>query len=699
MSRSPDSGWPARGHLRPGPVALRGLPTLFLALLLTGAAAPPVQAQDQGWNSPAALDLIARARALRQLARGDSTFSGYAASARGYVYFYLDRPGQNDPTLVRTDQVALDVYWKAPDSTHQQIIGLRDEERLPTDIRYHMDHLTVVQDEFQDLIRLGDGDEVAAVRHPASAGSEGIYDFRVADSVTISFAGPQGSIRVYELDVRPKDYAAPGFVGSLFVARSDAAIVRMNFTFTPASYVDDYLDYIRISLDNSLWDGKYWLPYEQRVELRREIPFVDFPVGSVIRGRYRIRGYEFNPEFPPYLFLASPVSVRPRAELEAFPFERSIYEELDEEGLRPVPELAEIRAEAARMIGARYLSGLSGTRLWAPAASDVLRYNRAEGLTFGLGGSFVPAGLVRLRTYGGYAFGRRKPLLRAELASPDGRGRLHVTGFLNRPVDLGPTSTASGIVNTLGGALNEVDYTDLFFESGGAIGLVAFADERTRVQLTATAARQRSGHNVVRDDGVGEASDLGRPVPGIEEGTSVGGRIELERQLARRLGSALRFDVVRLNDRTYGAGQADLVAERTWLERGWDLRAQATAGWTSRSAPPQALALFGGRGTVPGHGYRESVGDRFALLRAEGVRDVRLPWVRIAVTAAAGRAWLREPVQVSGWPATDTDGTRFSAGLGARLFWDTVRLDVARGLNGGGWEVTFAAARRFRPWL
>ena len=215
-----------------------------------------------------------RAREVRRNARGDSALVSYRADARGYVYFYLNRADTGENTLVKTDQVALEVYWKAPDSTKQRIIGLRDEKRLPTNIRYHLDHLTVVQDEFQDLIRLGDGDEVSAVTHPAAS------ELRCASTTSAwaipspsQFQGEREPVRVYEVEVRPKDFTRPGMIGSVFVDRRNGAIVRMSFTFTSASYVDDYLDYIRISLDNSLWDGRYWLPYEQNVEIRREVPF------------------------------------------------------------------------------------------------------------------------------------------------------------------------------------------------------------------------------------------------------------------------------------------------------------------------------------------------------------------------------------------------------------------------------------------
>ena len=135
-----------------------------------------------------------------------------------------------------------------------------------------LDHLTVVQDDFGDAMRMGDGDEVEAVVHPVAPGSERVYDFQLVDSLSLRYAGGEEEIRVYQVRVRPRDFEEPGFVGTIYLDRASAAIVRMSFSFTPASYVDPYLDYIRVSLDNSLWLGRHWLPYRQEVEIRREIP-------------------------------------------------------------------------------------------------------------------------------------------------------------------------------------------------------------------------------------------------------------------------------------------------------------------------------------------------------------------------------------------------------------------------------------------
>ncbi|MSR36572.1 MAG: hypothetical protein EXR95_08010, partial [Gemmatimonadetes bacterium] len=291
------------------------------ALVLVALLAPPrARAQEQdGWNAPEALALIARARDARQADAVDHERRAYQATATGHVFFLADRPTTGERTLIKADQIAIEVYWRAPRATRQRIIGQRDQKVLPTNIRYHLDHLTVVQDDFGDVILIGDGDEVSSVAHPAAAGSEGIYDFALGDAIAIAF--PEGGeVQVQEIRVRPRALDRPGFVGSVYVDRASAAVVRMTFTFTPASYVDSYLDYIRISLDNSLWEGRWWLPYKQEIEIRRELPQLDFLVGSVIRGRFDVGDYVLNPDLPDDLFTTNRVTIVPEAERRAYAF-------------------------------------------------------------------------------------------------------------------------------------------------------------------------------------------------------------------------------------------------------------------------------------------------------------------------------------------------------------------------------------------
>src|SRR5687768_14586853 len=97
-------------------------------LLLAAATTTEAQVPDttNSWNTPAVLQLVERARARREMPRGDTALRSYSAKASGHVYFYLDRQATSEQTLVKVDQVALQLFWAAPNLTKQRIVGLRD---------------------------------------------------------------------------------------------------------------------------------------------------------------------------------------------------------------------------------------------------------------------------------------------------------------------------------------------------------------------------------------------------------------------------------------------------------------------------------------------------------------------------------------------------------------------------------------------
>ena len=102
----------------------RSTAILAAALLLSAPPRAAAQSTPQ-WNTARVLELLGRARELRESAKVDSAFQTYQARARGYVYFFFERPDTEDRTLVKADQVALDVYWRAPSQTRQRIQGIK----------------------------------------------------------------------------------------------------------------------------------------------------------------------------------------------------------------------------------------------------------------------------------------------------------------------------------------------------------------------------------------------------------------------------------------------------------------------------------------------------------------------------------------------------------------------------------------------
>src|SRR5437667_78709 len=206
-----------------------------LAVLALGVLLRPAPVAAQAWNSDAALALARRAVLRRGGAVADSSLHDYKAQAHGFLFF-LGAFGQglaDPPRLVKADQLELEVYWKAPASSKQRVIGWRDQTQLPTDINYHRDHLGIIQNNFGAAMRLGEGDEVRDVPHPLSPAGPDIYDFALGHTTTIML--PEREVRVVTRRVRPKDFGLPRIVGTLYLDAETADLVRMAFNFAPRS--------------------------------------------------------------------------------------------------------------------------------------------------------------------------------------------------------------------------------------------------------------------------------------------------------------------------------------------------------------------------------------------------------------------------------------------------------------------------------
>ncbi len=679
--------------------------TLLLALAaLAVAAAPGAQsgaAQEppsgEAWNSERALELIRQGRAARHRARADSALSSYRATARGHVYFMIDRADAGERTLVKADQLALEVYWRAPDLVRQRIVGRRDERNLPTNITYHLDHLTVVTDDFGDRITLGEGDEVRSILHPLAPGSEAKYDVRLADSLTLRFSSRDESVRVYEIEVRPRDMSEPGFLGSVFLDRATGAVVRMSFTFTPASYVDPYLDHIRISLDNGRWLGRYWLPYRQQVEIRRELPQLDFPAGSVIQARWEIGDYDFDPDVSADFFTGPSVTRLPDDQLRAYDFDEGLYEPLDREGLLPPPSVEEVRRRALRATGQRYLSGLRRLRLFLPSVSSALRYNRAEGFFMGSGFSYRPTPDAALKLHGGYAFGRDRFSASARLTREREESRTALRGYAGDLRDLGPFPGTSGLANTFAAAWLEADYLDPWFASGASLSHRFGPGDGPSLEVELRWEEHGAARFVL---GGASAVTSYRSVRPVLEGTnrtaSVTGHLSSEEG---GLSSRLRVTAGAFEERAYASIRGRARWSRRWLEERVELSADLHGGFVSSDAPPQTLFHLGGRETLPGYRYRSFVGDRFAFLETSVSWGVASPWLRPRAFGAVGWTDLADHAVPEGWTAGPTPIPHFSAGLGAGLLWDVLQVRAGRGLNGGEWEWVVSISKNFWPYL
>jgi hypothetical protein len=668
---------------------------------------------DQGeWNGDRVRELVGRSIARRASWLADGQLQDYRAHASGHIYFLYDLGRSTERHLVKADQLALDLYWRKPNLARQIIVGRHQEKSLPTNIRYHLDHLTVVMDNLGDRIWLGEGSEVRDALHPAAAGALEFYEYRLADSLTLVL--PDRDVRVYKAEVRPQNPEAAGVVGAIYLDRGTADIVRMELTFTAASYLDDTLDYFNIRLENALWEGKYWLPYRQGIELRRGVNFVNFPAGGIIRAEFRIGDYEFNVGTPPRFFRGPSVASVPAAVREAYEFDSGLYDALDPAVAASPPSLEEIREEATRIIAQSYLQPGKGLQLAAPGISSILRFRRAEGLYLGPGVAREASNGASVLLLGGYAIAAERWQLFGRLRSPlAGAYGIELAGYLNRVADASPWKASSGAIATLAALVAGEDYRDPYWSSGGVIE-VGRSWGDTRAALSAAweewkSASLEADRNIdrtyrdVRALDTGEVAWLGldirRPPVGAVE--AVGGATWDVRVEAATRAIAGDFDYV------YMALRGELY----WpsLAEGTGLRLTSAAGAVAGGMiPAQRLMPLGGRGTVRGYSFHSFVGNLYGTLGLEVTRPIWHPFVSIDLFSEASWAGIEGEsahAAVDAWNrvgdvAGSTRGPLVGVGGGAGLLFDILWVEIARGLTQGGrWEFVVRVRREFWDWL
>lgn len=659
-----------------------------------------IEAQTAAVDDPDVLSLVRRARELREFPLTHSTITSYKAAAEGHIYFFLDRDDGRASIPMRVDQVAVDLYQDSRGRRRQIIRGLRKRELLPIeDFRYYIDRLTAVQNGFGDRIAIGEGRDVRDVPHPLGSDGETTYHYRVVDSIRVSASAGPDPVRVHELEVRPRREDRPGFVGSVFLDAETGALVRMVFSFTPASYVDPRTDRITVHLEHYLWEEGVSLPYRQVVEVRREVPELDLPVGTVIRATLEVSDYEFNPELQPGFFYGPALLVSSYGAADSTVFRDGLMDRMAEEGLSPA-SLAQVEAEARRAARAQLVSGLPRVRVYADRVSSVLRANRAEGVYVGLGGSYAPRESVKVDVLPGYGIGGGTPAgrLRGQWIAGEA-ATATVELYRHQLRDAGRFSGASGAVNTLSTLFRDLDYTDPWFASGASVELDRTVGESAGVRV-GLVFEEMSGALPI--DAFGTAASR-RPLRPADEGTF--GAIRMG--IVRRWGGLGEWEGEVALDGTGGrwnsGGNATLLGRIEVNRIPGDLSGHTSlsleAGIAWGSLPLQQHFLLGGRGTLPGHEFRAFGGRRFVLARGETTRILAPGWLSVRLLAGAGAVGATPASLAEGWDVEGTAGLRGYAGAGLATLHDIIRVDGVWGMPDGAFELVFSVSPVLRPYL
>lgn len=674
------------------PSLIHGTSLLTSQLLLLAWPFSPLTAQS--WNSPETLALVQRAVDRRLAVQADSTLTSYRARAHGFVFF-LAQVGEGlteAPRLVKADELDVEVYWQAPDRSKQVILGWRDGTFLPTDISYHRDHLGIVTNNFGNLIRIGEGDEVRDAVHPLSPEGQNAYDFVLSDSLAIFTAG--GEVVVYQLQVRPRTFSRPLVIGNLYIDVATAELVRFRFSFTPVSYLDRQLEDISVVLESSLYENRYWLPRRQEVEIRRRVTWLDFPARGIIRGRWEIRDYQLNLDIPAGLFRGPEIG----GLLQARRADSSWTEPLDQaiaDVAQPVnrQDMEALRVELDRLAGSRALGGLPSKRLAAGSLSDLVRVNRVQGLTFGFGAALGLKG-TRLQLRPSIGYGTSDDRLTGAFTASWSTGATGLSLAASRRItDFSDIPVIAPVLNSLLSQEAGKDYGDYVLLHTVELGLRRRFGGRTAVTLGVALEESRS---VPAE--ASPASGAYRVNPPLGSGTRRVVRLSLDRASG---GIAVRRDLQGRLALEVGEGSGEYLrgtAGARWLAQvgGSELLTRVYLGAGTSRLPPHRSFVLGGRATLPGEPFRAYGGRYVALGHVEWRFDVPAPALRFGSFASTGRRLTLAPFLAAGYtadplrrlPWTDTGGVRPVAGVALEVFMRLLRIEAGIGLRDGGIRVT-----------
>ena len=680
----------------------------LIAILGVCLAADATGAQ-QTWNDERTRALVEHATERRASQLADTALVDYMATAHGYVTFLaqLGEGFPEPPKIVKADELGLEVYWRAPDLSKQRIMGRRDTLLLPTDINYHRDHLGIVQNNFRNIIRIGEGDEVQDVPHPLSPVGLQVYDFAIRDSLQIRLGSRV--LDVYEVRLRPKDDRQPRAVGAVYIDRETGEVVRMAFSFTRAALIDKDLEDVSVVLENALIEGRFWLPRRQEIEIRRTGSWLDYPARGIIRGRWEICCYQVNKGIPASYFNGPEIVMAPPAERaqKPFPFSGKILDSLPPD-VRAVTDedVQKVQEEARALVRAQALARSRSLALSARHISDIARFNRVEGLALGgglvqrIGAGFAIAGSGR------YGFSDEQAKGRGALEYRTGAGSSLIFAAERAYRDVSDEQETSLVRNTVAAQEFGSDYTDTYDARSLALtGSLARLGWRPSFELAyerhAPLAVHARPANGVFEPTIPALSLRERRVSvGLDRPTSLTyGGFELGAHVTvsaiRRESSAIlpAGDLLRPT--------VSLDLQRPFGTRRLLLHTLAAGVFSGDTLPAQHLVYLGGPTSEPGYEFHEFVGRAGVSQRVEYrflAPFVPIPLGRfgrapatITLAPFASGVWVDrsaafKPGRQGWYPAV---------GLGALSVFDVLRFDVARGLRRGRWTFSVDIGRDF----
>lgn len=714
--------------------------TLFLAAQLAVTAA----ADTATYSSPGLRALVGEA--VRVNNRVPAALGSYRAKLESEISIG-ERDGAGHENSESIEQVASELHWSRTGDFEQHVTGYRSQSiGLQFATIGFFRNAWVVPSLYGNRLALLFGVDTTGRRrnssgtrplgsigdttartslvaiHPLSLERERLYRYSGGDTLEYLKIGER-EIRIVRVLVEPKanlPYRTVVFSGEMDLDADRKHVVRMRGSFAstadgPESRLGGLLGSARLTgiafveLVNSEVNQEFWLPSYQRFEAQAMIPVMG-DAKAVFRIVSRFSDFVITPPNAAAMAAGVPLdtlrarphvlSLATRDSLAAF---NAWREEIGAQtGLTNSSDFMDVAPARWRPDGAPLVL-VQTERL-----SDLLRFNRIEGLFTGLG---VAAKMrdaapgVTLRAVGGYAWSERtaRGRLSAQLdraswtfALRAGRS-LDITNDFRDPLDSG--STLGALFGN-----DDYDYVDRY-SAGGSIAR-SFGTSGLSARLEAGWADDRGVANTLSRNPFHTGY---RPNRGVDEGSYLRTAFSLSWH-ADANAEYLRPGFGAMLSYLRGDGQLefqrlDLRLSARLNDGRWTFATRFDAGVVLGSPPSQQLFELGNSEGLPGYDYKQFAGNQAAVFRTLAmyrlntltapIRLTRLYWLpapspAFAVTAqsgwtgasngAASLAILRLPGIQQPAP-TVTGSVRSTVSAGIRFFGGALGVSMARAID------------------
>ena len=339
----------------------------------------------------------------------------------------------------------------------------------PRDIGYYSDRYGIIQNNFPDSIRLGEGTTCTTRRTRLSSRGPDDYDYVIADSLRIVVANR--AIAVYDVRVRAARCRRRRGSWATCISTARQRRPRADVHYLHARRNP------RPSHRDALGDARQrtgrravLAPARQELEVARTATWLDYPVRGIIRGRWDICCYRINRGLPYTIFVGPPIAFAPPGTMARYPWSGGILDSLPNDVSLATPgDVRRVEETAHQVVRDAALNRVRAISLSTHSVSDIVRVNRVEGLALGAGvahgiGSDWSAGLGAR-----YGLSNRQANGEANLTwSPSSDVSLGILAY-RQFRDAGDVAESSILANSFAAQEFGADYTDPYDVRGVGI--------------------------------------------------------------------------------------------------------------------------------------------------------------------------------------------------------------------------------------